>query len=307
MKKAFAIGVLAVVVMCMSGTAFSYSGPRVICMYYIESGFYTPGDMRGFPLTISEPGSYMLMENIIVPNANTMAIEVTADNVTIDLNGFSIIGPVVCTASGSPATVACVPSGIDTSPCIYTLRDALTVKNGTITGCGGSGVFTWGSAIIENIYAKGNRGDGINVAHGGGTAKAIVRNTVASSNYFGGIYVGCGLITGNTSSHNGLDGIVLQTHGLVSGNVATGNHNQGFNLSAAIAQVSDNVAYSNGGAGIYVNTGIVKGNVSSNNTGYGFDLTDGVGYINNSSSGVGGLFHNGNPLGDNICNTALCP
>jgi hypothetical protein len=38
-------------------------------------------------------GSYRLTSNLVVPDANTDAIDVNADEVTIDLNGFSIIGP----------------------------------------------------------------------------------------------------------------------------------------------------------------------------------------------------------------------
>src|SRR5882724_6466568 len=72
------------------------------------AGNVTPGDMPGFPVTISAPGSYRLSGNLTVPNANTTAIELTADNVSIDLNGFSNIGPVVC--SGVPVT-SCGPTG----------------------------------------------------------------------------------------------------------------------------------------------------------------------------------------------------
>ena len=51
-----------------------------------------------FPDVISEPGSYMLAGNLTVPDEDTTAIEVQADHVTVDLNGFAIIGPVQCTA-----------------------------------------------------------------------------------------------------------------------------------------------------------------------------------------------------------------
>src|SRR5437867_140385 len=64
---------------------------------------------KTFPLTISEPGSYILVTNITVPDANTTAISITADNVTLDLGGFSIMGPTVC--SGGPPVTSCAPSG----------------------------------------------------------------------------------------------------------------------------------------------------------------------------------------------------
>ncbi len=44
----------------------------------------------GFPYVISEPGSYILTGHLSVPGGNTSAIEVRADDVTLDLNGFAI-------------------------------------------------------------------------------------------------------------------------------------------------------------------------------------------------------------------------
>src|SRR5947208_13936545 len=66
------------------------------------AGNVTPGDTPGFPVTISVSGSYRLSGNLTVPDANTTAIQITADDVTIDLNGFAIAGPTVC--GGSPTT-----------------------------------------------------------------------------------------------------------------------------------------------------------------------------------------------------------
>jgi hypothetical protein len=66
------------------------------------------GQPTSFPVEIKNRGSYRLIGNLRVLNSNRTAINITAVGpVTIDLNGFSILGPVVC--SGSPAT--CAPSG----------------------------------------------------------------------------------------------------------------------------------------------------------------------------------------------------
>ena len=43
-----------------------------------------------FPITINEPGSYVLTSNLIVATGN--AININADNVTLDLNGHTIHG-----------------------------------------------------------------------------------------------------------------------------------------------------------------------------------------------------------------------
>src|SRR5262245_43423647 len=67
------------------------------------AGNVTLGDAPGFPVTISQSGSYRLSGNLTVTNVDTTVIQVTADAVTLDLNGFSIIGPAICVAG--PATI----------------------------------------------------------------------------------------------------------------------------------------------------------------------------------------------------------
>src|SRR5258707_1116396 len=57
----------------------------------------------GFPYTITQPGSYKLSGNLTVPNGNTTAIVIASDHVTLDLNGFSILGPVDC-SGGFPCS-----------------------------------------------------------------------------------------------------------------------------------------------------------------------------------------------------------
>src|SRR5213079_870780 len=97
------------------------------------AGGVTPGDAPGFPVTLSVAGSYRLSGNLTVPDENTNAIVVSADNVTIDLNGFSILGPVVC--SGNP--VSCnFTTGTGTGVIVDGLHPNLTLVNGTIRGMG---------------------------------------------------------------------------------------------------------------------------------------------------------------------------
>ena len=54
------------------------------------AGNVTPGDAPGFPVSIARPGSYRLTSNLRLQSGP--AIEITADNVSLNLNGFSIIG-----------------------------------------------------------------------------------------------------------------------------------------------------------------------------------------------------------------------
>ena len=59
------------------------------------AGSVTPGDAAGYPVTISQPGSYKLMSNLVVP-AGSDGIVITASDVSLDLNGFRIVGSGTC-------------------------------------------------------------------------------------------------------------------------------------------------------------------------------------------------------------------
>ena len=54
-------------------------------------GGVSGGDSPGLPVSITEPGNYRLTGNLDVDEATT-AVSINSDNVTLDLNGFSIIG-----------------------------------------------------------------------------------------------------------------------------------------------------------------------------------------------------------------------
>src|SRR5690348_13376939 len=82
----------------VSSSLYAVDGVVLIDQNHALAGNITPGDTAGFPITISQPGSYRLTSNLTVPDLNTTGIQITADFVTIDMNGFSIIGPGVCTS-----------------------------------------------------------------------------------------------------------------------------------------------------------------------------------------------------------------
>jgi hypothetical protein len=54
------------------------------------AGSVSPGDGAGFPISLNQRASYRLTSNLDVP-FSTDGIEVNVDDVTIDLNGFSIV------------------------------------------------------------------------------------------------------------------------------------------------------------------------------------------------------------------------
>jgi hypothetical protein len=175
----------------------------------------------GFPYTISQSGSYRLSGNLTVPNANTTAISVTANNVTIDLNGFSIIGPTVCI--GLPVT-SCSPTGIGDG--VQSQRNNIAVVNGAVSGMGRNGVFLQGfTGHVEKVRVDSNGGDGIAVRYG------TVSGNTATSNGSSGIDGNHSTVSGNTSSFNNAYGILMGCPNSVVGNTAGGNIQGGVSLS----------------------------------------------------------------------------
>jgi hypothetical protein len=91
MLKLFARTLATTVLACSSIPAMAVDGTVLIDQNKAVSGNVTPGDAAGWPVTITQPGSYRLASNLRPP-ALTTAIEITTSNVTLDLNGFALIG-----------------------------------------------------------------------------------------------------------------------------------------------------------------------------------------------------------------------
>lgn len=97
----------------------------------VNSGCFS-GDSPGFPVEITQPGSYRLTSNIEI-NQNTTAVDISADDVTLDLNGFAIRGPTTCQTTSPPS---CSNTGIGTG--ISSTGTSTTVRNGSVSGAGAS-------------------------------------------------------------------------------------------------------------------------------------------------------------------------
>ena len=183
-----------------------------------------PGDTSGFPITITEPGSYRLTSNIVGFSTTTDVIQINSDNVTLDLNGFSIIGPRTCT--GDNDTLVCTNSGMTAHAVSAVSRKNIIVKNGTVKGFD-TGISLTASAsrgnLVENIHSSENE-FGITVING------MVNNSVANRNL-------------DTGINNGLFSRLI-----VKDSYASGNGN--FSI---IAITCSNVYLSNNGADNCVN------------------------------------------------------
>jgi hypothetical protein len=236
-------------------------GVKLIDQKAALAGKVTPLDMPGFPVTISEPGSYRLAGNLEVPDAATTAIQITADNVTLDLNGFTISGPNVCT----PNPTRCTYSGgagigvMAVAPVGVVSPANVAVMNGVVRGKGGHGIRMMGDGtLVRNVVSVSNGGPGIVVGEGS------VIDSVAKLNVSGAAIVGL-IVRGCTSANNAF-GIFVRPGGVGSGNVAVSNGATG--ISANYATLTGNTAYNNGSFGIdAVCPGVLMGNTAYGNAG----------------------------------------
>lgn len=214
----------------------------------------TPGDNSSV-YVISQPGSYYLTGNVTAP-ADKIAISVTAPDVTIDLNGFTVSGG--STGIQGPAATVSAPitilngtvrdaagHGIDLlqagmarvekvqvlfcgSYGIATARSS-GVIDCAVEGCGGSGIACGEAAIVQRCRAIQNGAMGIMVQ-----GRGRVIDCVASSNAHSGVRaqgVGC-LVTGTTSSYNDQSGFLLGAFTTIEDCTAYGNQSLGIGADA---------------------------------------------------------------------------
>jgi hypothetical protein len=194
-------------ILTLNGAAFAQKfdtdGAKLITQRHAERGNVTADDAPEFPVTISESGSYRLGSDLIVPDGNTTAIDITVADVNIDLNGFNILSPGGGTGNG-------VQSGL--------AAGNVTVRNGGVRGFGGHGLLMGRGVRVDGVIARSN-GSGIRVSFGG----AVV-NSVASLNGTG-IDAGPGsTVIGNTVRMNAGVGMVLAVDAGYVHNVVTGNN-----------------------------------------------------------------------------------
>ncbi|HZO55190.1 MAG TPA: right-handed parallel beta-helix repeat-containing protein [Bryobacteraceae bacterium] len=164
---------------------FGVDGVVLIDQNRALAGNVTPGDTPGFPIWITQPGSYRLSGNLTVPG-ELSGIEVRADGVTIDLNGFSIIGPGAGAGRGIDVLAFfAVPAFHET-----------TVLNGTVRRMGNAGIVLGDRSRVENVRAISNGLSGIFVGSG-----SVVRNNISYGHSIG-IQAVFSSVVGNTARNN---------------------------------------------------------------------------------------------------------
>lgn len=271
-----------------------------------------PGDSAGFPVQLANPGSYHLTGNLTVDDEATNAIRIMAAHITIDLGGFTISGPAVC--SGEPVT-SCTNAGTGDGILAANNPDNfhdITIRNGDIRGMGDDAISLQniGGVHVDGVRAVGNAGFGFKLG-----PRAQITNSLAASNLENGISAStASRVHGSTSMHNG--GI-------------------GMNLAGGITIVTDSLSINNGNIGLNcgaaeTDTCTIDGVTSSQNENFGMTLgnhailrgsnitanANGQVIFNGEGGYVGNVISGGTPvsgtgaveLGLNLCNgDTSCP
>lgn len=247
----------------------------------------TPGDSNSV-FRIAQPGSYYLTGNI-TGQAAKHGIEIAASGVSIDLNGFDLVG------------VANSLDGITTSS---SSSRNITIRNGSVRNWGEDGIDLYtGSAkvaLVEGVHSTGNVAYGIRLGDGGlvsdchasfngitGISGAltvvacVARNntqygisivnggTITDSSAFSntgyGIYAGNGCTLTNCTARSNGHGMIAFGESLVQGCTAVGNTGDGINGQQGTT-ILDCVCSENGADGIVVlNMSLVRGNTCTQN------------------------------------------
>jgi hypothetical protein len=194
------------------------------------------------PLTISAPGSYVLVENVTV-NDGSVGITIAADHVTLDLAGHVLVGGA---NSGDGIRI--------------TGKHDVEVRDGVITGWGDDGIeaeFTT-NCVFRRLQVSDNYSEGIR----GGDACAVLA-CVASRN---------GIVRQEESIGVG---IKVERGSLIKDSVSFDNFEHGIDTASTV-EVIDTIVYGNRHDGIHGGQGnIVRGCVAYENAGEGIEVEGG--------------------------------
>jgi hypothetical protein len=195
------------------------------------------GNNVNFPITINQSGSYKLTKNLSVPPGSHGILVGSGIDVTIDLNGFAILGGATCSKNGCAGPLTTVGIRVGNS--------SARIVNGAVSGFSANAIGYDGDAPYAKLTV-----DSVNVSrnYNGIVALYLLATRVtASDNAHNGIQTSDGVVAHSLATHNGAVGIKVSV-GSVQSNVALYNH-QGFSLGG--------VAY-DGNTGLSNNAGNYK-------------------------------------------------
>ena len=133
----------------------------------------------GFPVRITQSGQYCLVEDITIPRDRN-GIIILADDVTLDLNGYSITGQINSNNGILVTRVAALGGAA---------RSNITIRNGTIKNMGNNGILVNTSGRLfnfNNLKLFNNANNGISITN---NQQFTIANCITSSNRRNGLFL----------------------------------------------------------------------------------------------------------------------
>ena len=223
---AILIGALALLLAVTAGADDGVREINQACA--VNTGCFA-GDAAGFPVQITGTGSYLLTGDLDA-GVDQQAVTVSAGNVTLDLNGFQILG------AGNALRDGILLGGSANAE----------IRNGTIEGFGRHGILVLSdspSARVIDIRAVGQAFNGIELQSEG----ALVRGCTASGNAIG-IKATDGSLVLDSIMHNNSDvGLQIPTGSGYGRNVLSDNNGGDANpqVSGTGSEVAVNLCGAN--------------------------------------------------------------
>jgi hypothetical protein len=278
---------------CASALLLAVTSASVIAQTVITGTTSTSGTCDGGPRSVPpiglcKSGSYILGADIT--SSTTNVIDIAGDNITLDLNGFSISGAQANCTAGAVRGNSCT-SAQGSLYGINIVGNNAVVKNGTVRNINGTGIYAGATAYLSDIRAHDNNGDGVLAVYG------QLRNINSTNNNGVGVSLGRGLVDAVYASYNNSYGIegsdynVLISNSTAQSNAISGvyvlagqtnnvtsylNGSDGFQ-TGSLGQFINSFAYANVSDGFYAAGGGAAGaiiqSLSSLNGGYGFNLS----------------------------------
>jgi hypothetical protein len=228
----------------------------------VETGCFA-GDAAGFPVTITSPGSYRLTGNL---DADATGIEILADFVALDLNGFRLDGDAT---SSSTSHGVHIPT-----------RRAVEIRNGSISRFAGRAVNADGGGQhrVLGVRVLDSGSDGIYL----NGDEMVVRGCIVKSSVGRGIHTGArSIVEGNVSESNGSTGIRVSSFSLVKDNVVSGGATSGI-FALGNGTIVGNTVTNNGGHGMNIaGDSLIRDNTVTSNTLWGIHGAKGVLVVGN--------------------------
>jgi parallel beta-helix repeat protein len=195
--------------------------------------------ISSLPFTINTPGSYYITGNL-AGAAGQNGIVIDADNVTLDLGGFELVGP----GSGTVSAVR-----------VNTPHSNATVRHGSARGWLGSAIAAASVNCtefhVEDVRVFNAGQTGIVLGNNGAASYCKVRGCVFSGISGGtNCHVTSCIVTGTTTG----DGINIGNDGVINDCTSSGNGSDGFQTTENVT-VNNCAAANNSASGYNLGSG----------------------------------------------------